>query len=182
MPIVLTTSTAVAIVLLALAGPTTANAEPLLVRKFVDLTLPQPGLSALCGFTVYRRIEGFVDAALFFDDQGNPVREIDTSPSLRYTYFAPEIGKSVSFPGTGAAITEYYPDRSAVVTLDGFLTLVHVPGGEPLLISVGRIVFTADAVGTNADGLPVTGPPTAFLFERGIDDGSILGACRALSS
>jgi hypothetical protein len=181
MTIVVRTPATLAVILLALGGSTAANAQPLLVRKFVDLTLPQPGLSALCGFTVYRRIEGFVDAALFFDDEGNPVREIDTSPSLRNTFFAPETNKSVSYPGTGTAVTEYYPDLSAVVTLDGFLTFVHVPGSGPLLISVGRIVFTADVVGTNADGLPVTGSPTAILFESGIDDGSALGACQALA-
>ena len=80
------------------------------------------------------------------------------------------------------AITNYGLDRTAVVTLDGSLTFVQAPGTGPLLISVGRIVFTADVLGTNEDGLPVTGPPTGILFESGINYGSILGACQALAS
>lgn len=182
MTITMTTRAAFALVLLAFAGPASASDGPLLVRKAVDLTIPQPGLSAVCGFTVYRRIEGLVDAALFFDDQGNPLREVDTSPSLRITFLAPETGRSVSYPGTGTAITNYGLDRTAVVTLDGSLTFVQAPGTGPLLISVGRIVFTADVLGTNEDGLPVTGPPTGILFESGINYGSILGACQALAS
>ena len=156
MTIAVKTRTMLGVILVGFAVATPANAEPLLVRKFVDLTLPQPQLSAFCGFTVYRRIDGFVDAALFFDEQGNPLREIDTSPRLRNTFFSPDTGNSVSYPGTGTAITDYYPDYSAVVTLDGFLTLVQVPGSGPLLLTVGRLVFTADVVGTNEDGLPVT--------------------------
>jgi len=83
MSTITTRSAVLAILLLALAASKDATAGPLLVRHYVDLTLPQPGLSALCGFNILRRIEGFVDTALFFDDQGNPAREIDTSPTTR---------------------------------------------------------------------------------------------------
>lgn len=154
--------------------------EPLLLRRFVDFTVVQDGLSALCGFPVFRRTEGFVDVALFVDAAGNPVREIDTSPSLRITFFAPDTGKSVSFPGTGAATTDYQPEQTAIVALDGFLTLIQRLG-KPLLINVGRLVFSADVIGTNSDGLPVTGPPKEILFESGVEFGSIVGACQALA-
>ena len=171
----------IAIVVALCTSAVTATAdEPLLIRKYVDITVLQPGLSALCGFTVYRRVEGLVDAALFLDDQGNAVHEIDTSPSLRYTFFAPETGESVSYPGTGTLITDYYPDGTAVATSHGHLTLVHMPGTGPLLISVGRLVFTAEVIDV-IDGIPVIGPPIDVLFEAGVDHGSILQACQALA-
>jgi len=169
-------------ILAGFAGARTAKAEePILIRSVVDITVPQTGLSALCGFMVYRRLEGLVDAVLFLDDTGNPAHEIDTSPSLRYTFFAPETGKSVSYPGTGSLITDYHPDGTAIASVNGHLTLVHVPGGGPLLLDVGRFVFTAEIVGTNSDGLPVIGPPIDILFESGIHLGSVLGACQALA-
>ena len=173
---------ALALVSLGLVRPETAIADgPLQFRSFVDITLAQPGLSALCAFSVYRRIVGTVTATLFLDDGGNPVHEIDTSPSLRNTYFSPDTGKSLSFPGTGTLMTDYYSNGTAVASVDGMLTLVQVPGGGPLLLNVGRIVFTADIVGTNADGVPVIGPPKQTLFEAGVDHGSVLGACQALA-
>src|SRR5262249_32900425 len=168
--------------LLAAAGSTTVTAtSPLLVRRFVDFTVPQPGLSALCGFTVYRHVEGFVDAALFVAALGDPVREVATSPSLRITFLSPDTGTSVSFPGTGAAITEFGPNGAATVALDGFLALIREQGSAPLLLSVGRLVFTAEVIGTSSDGLPVTGPPQTLLFESGAEFGSITGVCRALA-
>ena len=169
------------LVALSTSAVTTVADEPLLIRSLVDITVPQPGLSALCGFKVYRRVEGLVDVALFLDDEGKPLHEIDTSPSLRYTFFSSETGKSVSYPGTGTLITDYYQDGMAVASVDGHLALVHASGGAPLLINVGRLVFTAEVIGVNADGVPVIGPPIDVLFEAGIDHGSILGACQALA-
>jgi len=165
-----------------LANPTTITAADLLhVRSVIDLTFAEPGLTALCGFDVYRNVAGMVDAKLILDDDGGPLREIDTSPSLRYTFLAPDSGKFISYPGTGTLLTDYYPDGTAVATVDGHLTFVHAPGAKPLLINVGRLMFTADVVGSNADGLPVIGPPIDVLFEAGVDHGSVLGACEALA-
>ena len=177
-----TTSVIAVLVALYTSAVAVTAQEPLLIRSYVDITVPQPGLSALCGFTVYRRVEGLVDVALFLDDEGNPLHEIDTSPSLRYTFFSSETGKSVSYPGTGTLITDYSPDGMAVASVDGHLALVHVSGGAPLLINVGRLVFTAEVIGVNADGVPAIGPPIDVLFEAGIDYGGVLGACRALAS
>jgi hypothetical protein len=178
-----TTSAAVmtfSVALCTSAAKTTAD-EPRLIRSYVDITVPQPGLSALCGFAVYRRVEGLVDVALFVDDEGNPLHEIDTSPSLRYTFLSPETGNSVSYPGTGTLITDYDPDGTAVASADGHLTFVHVPGSAPMFIDVGRLVFTAEVTGVNADGVPVIGPPIDVLFEAGVDHGTVLGACQTLA-
>ena len=155
--------------------------EPLHVRRVLDFTFEESGLSALCGFAVYRHIEGLADATLFIDDAGNPLHEIDTSPTLRHTFFAPESGKSISYPGTGVLLTDYYPNGTAVATVDGHLTLVHVPGGKPLLIDVGRLVFSANVIRIDPDGLPVIGLPVEILFEAGVVHGSVLGACEALA-
>src|SRR5262245_44064534 len=176
----LTTATAtIALAVHLIAIP--AAAEPFRVRTVVDLTFGEPGLSALCGFAVYRHLEGKVHATLFRDENGAPVREIDTSPSLRYTFFSPDTGKSVSYPGTGTLITDYRADGTAVATVAGHLTLVHVAGRPPLLINVGLFVFRAEVIGTTPEGLPIIGPPIEVLFEAGVDLGSVLGACEALA-
>ena len=53
------------------------------------MTVPQPGLSALCGFTVYRRVEGLVDVALFLDDEGNPLyADLTPRPVCDNTFFS----------------------------------------------------------------------------------------------
>ena len=164
---------------LASAGGVTADA-PLHLRRFVDFTTHRPELSELCGFDVYRRLEGPVDITLFSNDEGDPLHEIDTSPSAVVTYFAPVTGRSVSFPGTGTLNTDYYPDGTAIASVDGILTLVHVPAsGSPLLINNGRLVFTAVVTGT-ADGVPIISDPIEILFVSGATKGNALEACRSL--
>ena len=158
-----------------------AGSEPLRIRSWIDITVPQPALSALCGFAVLRRIEGRTDVRLFLDAQGAPQHEIDSSPALVNTYFATATGKSISYPGTGTLITDYYSDGTALASVDGLLTVVHVPGDSPLFINVGRLVFTADVVGVNPDGVPLIGVPKEILFEGGVDHGNVLGACAALA-
>jgi hypothetical protein len=118
---------------------------------------------------------------LFLNDEGNPVYEIDTSPNWRNTYFSPDTGKSVSDPGTGSLMSVYSPDGKAVVTVDGLFTLVHVPGREPLLIDLGRFMFTAEVVGIDANGVPLTDPPVEVLFDSSATRGSVLAACEALA-
>jgi hypothetical protein len=176
----MTIRSAFVFLLVCVAGTSASASEPILIRRAVDVTVAQASLSRICGFTILRRTEGLVDAALFLDQTGNPVREIDTSPTLRITFFSPQTGKSVSFPGTGAATTDFLDDGTAIVSLDGFLTMIRQQG-RPLLISVGRLVFSAEVIGTNGDGLPVTGPPTEILFDSGVESGSIIGACQALA-
>lgn len=176
------TSAALTLAAVMLSDLCAASAEgPVHIRSVLDITLPQPELSALCGFVVLRHIDGATDVELFLNDDGTPFHEIDTSPSLRNTYFSPDTGKAVSYPGTGSAMTDYFPDGTAVVTLDGFLRRVQVPGGAPLLIEVGRVVFSAHVVGTSPDGVPLTGGPFEVLFDAGVMRGSVLAACEALS-
>jgi hypothetical protein len=175
-----TAAATIALTVNLIATPTRA-AEPLQFRTVVDLTLAEPELSSLCGFAVYRHLEGKVNATLFLDEGGVPVREIDTSPSLRYTFFSPDTGKSVSYPGTGTLMTDYYADGTAVATVAGHLTFVQPGGTRPLLINVGLFVFRTVVIDTTPDGLPVIGAPMDVLFETGVDHGSVLGACQALA-
>src|SRR5262245_27875335 len=86
------------LVFAAFATPVRAAAgEPLHVFTRVDFTLLSPVVSAVCGFPIMQHLDGNVNATLFLDELGNPVHEIDTSPSLRNTFFSPVTGKSVSF-------------------------------------------------------------------------------------
>jgi len=172
----------IGVVSLVLASSEHARADaPLHLRFVVDFTTHSSALSALCGFDVFRRLTGPVDITLFSNDDGEPVREIDTSPSAQVTYFAPATGKAVTFPARSTFITDYFPDGTAIATADGALTLVHVPAeGAPLLINNGRIVFTAVVIGT-VGGVPVISDPIQILFVSGADRGSALEACAALA-
>ena len=174
-------ATTVVILMAFTTADTTRANVPILIRSFVDMTVPQPGLSVLCGFAVLRRIEGRTDVRLFVDAHGAPEHEIDTSPALVNTFFAPATGKSISYPGTGTLITDYYSDGTALASVDGLLTMAHVAGVAPMFVNVGRLVFTADVVGVNPDGVPLIGVPKEILFEGGVNHGSVLGACAALA-
>ncbi len=88
--------------------------------------------------------------------------------------------KSVSYPGTGTLMTDYYADGRAVATVAGHLTFVQ-SAARPLLIGVGLLVFRTVVVDTTPDGLPVIGPPMEILFEAGVDRGGLLAACQAIA-
>jgi hypothetical protein len=125
----------------ALAVPAaTAASGPLHFREDVGpITVPRPGISAFCGFAVFTTFQGMSDVTLFLDSNGNPVREIDTSPSFTITFFAPSTGKSFSYPGAGTLESDYSPDlTTAVVTFTGLTQIIHLPGQEPFRIVAGR--------------------------------------------
>ena len=175
-------TTVLMLAVIAASDLSTAKAqEPVHIRSVLDLTLPQPALSAFCGFTVVRHIVGLAEVRLFMNAEGSPVYEIDTSTNWRNTYVSPDTGKSVSYPGTGSVTSVYSPDGKAVVAVEGLMTLVHLPGREPLLIDLGRFIFSAEVVGIDANRVPLTGPPVEVLFDSTATRGAVLAACEALA-
>ncbi len=173
-------SVAVLVILSPYVCPTAILAnQPVHVRSEIDLTVDQVFYTQACGFPVEWHIDGPIHATLFLDGEGNPVHEIDTTPSLRNTYVAPSTGKSVTYPGTGSLITDYFPDGTAIASLNGNVLRVHVPGGGPALMSTGRIVFAAVVTGTNPDGLPII-EFTGLISAVGVDHASDQAVCQAL--
>ena len=141
---------------LMLALQTPALAEgPLHVRDQIDFTFRSPGASAICGFDVLVHVEGVGQAALFYDRNGNIVRENDSAPDLKMTIFAPSNGNSWTF-ALSAALHTLYTDGGAIgSTGTAVLTGVaqRFPGAG---IDAGRTVFETLVVDVTPEGLPVT--------------------------
>jgi len=116
-------------------------------------------ISQSCGFSVYRTIEGRFNVQLFHDDSGRVIREIDTSPSVTFGFFAPAAGRGFSYTGDATMFADYNADgRTAVVTLAGHQMMVHVPGqGRPLAVNAGKQVFSAVVLWMTPEGVPVVG-------------------------
>lgn len=64
----------------AAAGP------PLQFRSHVDAVLPEPGLSAACGFAIAVHLQGTDHLAVFFDRNGALSAVIETTPGFTHTF------------------------------------------------------------------------------------------------
>ena len=60
----------------------------------VNDTFYVPFTSAYCGFDVYRTISGTINVTLFRDNGGALVRETDTGPDFKESFYAPSTGKT----------------------------------------------------------------------------------------
>src|SRR5438093_6292859 len=109
---------------LALAATATAGAPTRLSFEVND-TFYVPFTSAYCGFDVYRTISGTINVTLFQGQNGTLVRETDTGPDFKESFYAPSTGKTFSDPGFVTAHTTYTGGNAigstATVTLTGLL-------------------------------------------------------------
>jgi hypothetical protein len=169
-----------AALLMCLPGAVAASAQVLVVRDEVDITVQLPFLSATCGYDVFSHLEGTTTAVVTFDDAGNPVREVDTGVLMR-TFYAPETGRSVSFPLPVNLFTDYQPDGSAIAMTAGLFLSVHASGGQPLLFRAGREVYSAVLVDIRPDGVPII-ELVDLLLANGADWGAITDICLALDA
>jgi hypothetical protein len=94
-----------------------------------------------CAFPVVVHIEGDIRRTLFFDRQGNEIRELEVFPNFRVTFTNPETGKSITTPSPSVEHLTINPDGSAVLALTGLTSHLIVGGGPPLASEVGRIVL-----------------------------------------
>lgn len=141
---------------LMLAMQTPAQADgPFHVRDQIDFTFRSGSASAVCGFDVFIHIEGTGQAVLFYDRNGNIVRENDSAPDLKMTIFAPSNGNSWTF-ALSATLHTFYTDGGAIgSTGTAVLTGVvqRFPGAG---IDTGRTVFETLVYDVTDEGLPVT--------------------------
>jgi hypothetical protein len=135
----------------------TATAPAAPPRRFsfaIDDTFPSSFLSLVCGFDVFIHLEGTANAKLFFDRNGTLIREIDTQPNLRITFFAPSTGKSFTYPVAGAFIQDYSGGSAVgdpvIATLTGVL---DGTGSTPP--DAGRLVINAVVIDISPEGIPV---------------------------
>jgi hypothetical protein len=144
----------------AVAVGVAAAKAPLRAVIHQSFTFTDPILSSVCGQQVDVSVDGDFKATLFFDQSGNPIREVDTQPSVRLVYSAPSTGKSFSFPLGVAVHTDYAngvaPGAQATVTFTGQpgpLTGVLAPGA-------GRAVFDGVVLFVDTNGIPIVAPIT----------------------
>lgn len=139
--------------MLATGARASANA-PLQEWKSFDTTVKATGASAICGFDIWRHVEGSAHFIVFRDSSGAIVREVDTFPALTNTIYAPSTGKSYTSVSP-AVLRTYYTNGAAIGSeATAILTgLVEVYGDVGM--DGGRLVFLARVVRFDAAGVPL---------------------------
>ena len=145
----------ISISLLAAGASASSAGQPPKTTTFVDLTRLSAGTSRTCGFDVYTRLVGRITTSLYYDANGNVVREFDHAVNLRTIFFAPSQGTSYEFPLLGGNLTQYYPDGATIgaparVVVTG---LVDKVPGQPA--DAGRSEYAGEVVDFTPEGVPV---------------------------
>lgn len=140
-------------VLLASQG-TAAAVGPLQVSHHVDATFRLGPASAVCGFDVFGHFEGDFNYKVFYDRNGNIVREIDTFPSFKVTISAPYTGKSYT-SASPAVLHTSYTNGAAIgsAAIAAETGLLEKFGGVDMV--AGRRAFNAIVVDYDDDGVPL---------------------------
>ena len=137
--------------LLPMAIPAAA-APPLHGSWPVDLYVEDGDLTGACGFTVMVSMQGKLKATLYYDGNGDIVREVDIYPANFYRYSNPVNGRSIG-SAMPAVWTIEYADGAAV----GSSALVTVTGLQyrigPGFTLSGTMVLEGQVVEV-ADGWP----------------------------
>jgi hypothetical protein len=148
------------VVLLALGGgllgaaPAGATPPKHFHQLPFNFSVRDDALSAACGFDVFDTFAGPIDVTLFYDQSGTLIREIDTVPTLTFSFTAPSTGKSIGSAAPAVLITDYTGGGAlgtpAVASLTG-LQLMLGPG----VMFTGRQVFDAVVVDHSPEGIPI---------------------------
>lgn len=158
----------------------TAN-PPTRLTFTLDETFPAVGTSAACGFDVFVHLEGIGAAQLFYDRNGALIREIDTSPSLKTTFFAPSTGKSFTYPAGGSFVQDYVNGTAIgsplVATLTGY-----IGGTGSSAPNAGRIVFEAVVIDVGPEGIPVVDLVSEIASSGHFNENTAAARCATLSS
>jgi hypothetical protein len=168
------------LVALPLTLATSASAtSPTRITFKVNDTFYVPFTSAYCGFDVYRTISGTINVTLFRDGGGALVRETDTGPDFKESFYAPSTGKTFSDPGFVTAHTSYDGGgaigSSAVVTLTGQLQNAAGPA------DAGRLVLEGVVVDIDPSGIPFVDASDFVSASGHFSDDPVGNRCAALS-
>lgn len=159
-------STLVVIFTLALSTIASADA-PLQEWRHFDVTVKAVAASQLCGFDIYRHLEGDAHYIVFYDNDGSIISEVDTFPRLTITLYAPSTGQS--YTSVQPAMLHTYYTNGAAIGSDatGILSgLVEKFGDADM--DGGHATFSARVVRYDAVGVPII-QGIAFLSSRGPD-------------
>jgi hypothetical protein len=124
--------------LLAFATATLA-APPIRTTQHVDVTFPLP--TELCGVPVDQHLQGTVRQTIFVDQNGEPVRILDSVASLTITLINPSNGASVTTVGSASGHVTLHSDGSATLAITGLQGHLKSPDGGFVGTDVGRLVL-----------------------------------------
>jgi hypothetical protein len=162
-----------------LVASTGSAAPPSRFTFTFDETFPSM-LTFACGFPVFVHVEGNATATLFFDRSGTLLREIDTQPGFKVTFFAPSTGKSFTYPSAGAFIQDYSNGTDlgspVIATVTG---LLNGTGSTPP--DAGRVVMNAVIVGFTPEGIPIIDPVSDISRTGHFNDDLVAARCATLS-
>jgi hypothetical protein len=144
--------------LAASAGPASA-VEPVVETIPIDVTFSPPLLSAACGFTVQRHVEGSLTVRSFYDGQGALSREL-TQFHLVETLSAN--GRSLTGTTSQQILVKVFDDGSYSVAWAGTDFKLAVAGAGIVFGSTGRLLITFTA-GNDVIDVRESGPSHADL-------------------
>jgi hypothetical protein len=121
----------------ATASPAGATAPATEVIP-IDFSLTPPLLSAACGFTVTRHVEGTLTIRTFYDEQGSFTRELD---QYRLVETVSANGRSLEGRTIQNISVTLLDDGSFTVAFVGTDFRLPVPGAGIAFGSVGRLVL-----------------------------------------
>jgi hypothetical protein len=163
---------------LLLAASASATSPTRITFKVND-TFYVPFTSVYCGFDVYRTISGTINVTVFRDGSGALVRETDTGPDFKESFYAPLTGKTFSDPGFVTAHTSYEGGgaigSSAVVTLTGLLQNAAGPA------DAARLVLKGVVVDIDPNGIPFVDASDFVSATGHLSDDPVGNRCAALS-
>jgi hypothetical protein len=147
----------------------------------LNVSFRDDALSDACGFDVFDVLAGNIDVTLFYDQSGTLIREIDTSPSLTFSFAAPSTGKSIGSRSPAVLITDYASGgalgTAAVASLTG-LSQRLAPG----VMFTGNQVFDAVVVDHSPEGVPIIEFTNMISQSGNFFSGDLAGVvCPALS-
>jgi hypothetical protein len=142
-----------AVLFLAMGSVALASA-PLREWTHIDNDIVLPGATAVCGFEIRGHFVGDSHFTLYYDNDGNIVKEIDTFPSLTVTVYRP--GTDMSYTTVAPAVLlTYYTDNAAIGSAaTAYLTglLEHIPGID---MDSGRFAYNARVITIDSAGIPI---------------------------
>ena len=119
-------------------------------------------LSSACGFDIFLTFHGTARGILFFDRNGNLIREVDAGGVLKVSLTSSS--KSLTFP-LAALHTTYDGDDDGAATV-GSTAVVTITGFSlsPFTRISGRAIFNAVVIEITGEGVPITDFVGAPLF------------------
>jgi hypothetical protein len=162
---------------------TAGAAPPTRVSIPINSTHPSPLLTSACGFDVSITQVGTLKAALFHDQSGAIIRELDTQPGTQVILGSSTTGKSFAFPFSSVFHFDYPNGTTA-----GSQAIVKVTGlgdkvpGIPA--DAGQIVFdNATVLFIDSNGVPIVdfGVPSSSHGHSNSTTTLVTAICTALA-